>query len=76
MIALETKPMLSVAQAARELHVSGQTIRRWIEAGRIPGAFRTGRVIRIDPDQFRAWVASGGEVDARFDARFDANADR
>lgn len=58
--------LLTVAQVARRLGVSEQSVRRRIRAGSIP-AVRLGPTdrypIRIDPAELDAWIYSeGGEA--------------
>ncbi len=38
---------LTVEQAATHLHRSESTIRDWVESGRLPGAYKRGRVWRV-----------------------------
>jgi excisionase family DNA binding protein len=38
---------LTVEQAAKHLHRSESTIRDWVESGRLPGAYKRGRVWRV-----------------------------
>ena len=44
------QPLLSVQQVATELQISGQTVRRLIEAGDI-AAVRIGRQYRVEPSE-------------------------
>ena len=44
-----TRPM-TVEEAAEYLQVEVQTMRKWLRAGKIPGAYKMGRLWRIPPE--------------------------
>jgi len=50
------EPLLSIAQTAEVLNVSPKTVHRIIDGGKLP-FIRMGKVIRIRPDDLRAYVA-------------------
>ena len=49
---------LSVEQVAARLNISTKTVRRMIERGALPGAFRVGRNIRCDSEVLEAEIAT------------------
>lgn len=51
----DTRPLLTPAEAARLANVSTKTIRREIDRGELRAA-HVGRLVRIDPDDFRAYL--------------------
>ena len=52
--------MLTPADAARLANVSRDTINREIDRGALP-ALHAGRLLRIDPTDFRRWLEGGIE---------------
>lgn len=50
--------VLTVAEVAALLHVSHETVRRWIRAGDLP-AFHIGRTIRVRADDITDRLADG-----------------
>jgi excisionase family DNA binding protein len=50
----ELKPLLTIEQVAALENVSPRTVRRWIACGDLH-AIRTGRMIRVCPDDLRAF---------------------
>ena len=50
----ELKPLLTIKQVAGLENVSPRTVRRWITSGKLP-AIRTGRMIRVCPDDLRSF---------------------
>ena len=46
----------TIAEVAEHLHVSGRTVRRWIEAGTLV-AHRVGGIVRIAEADLRAFLA-------------------
>jgi len=53
--------LLTPADAARVASVSRDTIYREIERGSLPALHVSGRLLRIDPTDFRGWVEGGTE---------------
>jgi excisionase family DNA binding protein len=51
---------LTPADAARLANVSRDTIYREIDRGALP-ALHAGRLLRIDPTEFRLWLEGGTE---------------
>lgn len=49
-----------VSEAATRAGVSERTLWRWIDARRVPGVLRQGRVVRISKKLFDAWLENGG----------------
>lgn len=49
---------LSVPQAAKRLGVNPQTIHNLLEAGKIGGVFRDGRIVRIKASSFEKYIKS------------------
>jgi excisionase family DNA binding protein len=47
--------LLTIREVARRLAVSEKTIRRLVEAGRLP-ALRVGHGLRFDPDELQSWL--------------------
>ena len=56
----------SVEDIAQVLGVTGKTIRRWIEAGKVR-ALRCGRLWRISDEEFRRLIGEGGNRMKDFD---------
>jgi len=54
--ALVPEPMLTIAQTAKILNASLKTVRRRIAAGELP-VIRDGRLLRVRPDDLRAFIA-------------------
>jgi excisionase family DNA binding protein len=52
--------LLTPADAARLANVSRDTIYREIDRGALP-ALHAGRLLRIDPTEFRLWLEGGTE---------------
>ena len=52
---------LTVNEIAERLKLNPQTVRNWIDAGRLP-AFRVGRRVRIRREDFEAVLAHGLDV--------------
>jgi excisionase family DNA binding protein len=50
----ELTHLLTIAQVAELESVSERTVRRWIKGGHLP-AIRTGRMIRVCPDDLRTY---------------------
>jgi excisionase family DNA binding protein len=46
----------TIAEVAERLHVSGRTVRRWVEAGDLV-VHRVGGIVRIAEADFRAFLA-------------------
>jgi excisionase family DNA binding protein len=53
--AVQHPPLLTVSEVAERLRVSVKTVRRLVERGQVP-ALRVGTQIRIDRDEFDAWL--------------------
>jgi excisionase family DNA binding protein len=56
---------LSISEAAAELGVSVATLRRWVDAGKIPAIRLPSGYRRFDPaelERFRASLRTGGEA--------------
>ena len=51
------KAFRTVAEVASELEVCEKTVRRWIDRGELR-VHRIGRVIRVAPDDFDAFIRS------------------
>ncbi|MGE5610361.1 MAG: helix-turn-helix domain-containing protein [Bacillota bacterium] len=49
----------TVKAGALRLNVGEKTVRRLIDAGKLPGICRLGRLIRIDLDILDQWIAEG-----------------
>ena len=49
---------LTVAEVAERLRLNPQTVRNWIEAGKLP-AYRVGRRVRIGRADFDALIVAG-----------------
>ena len=62
-------PYLTVAEVAKMLKLTEQTIRNWIEGGTLP-AIRAGRRVRIKSTELDRFLAN----DARFGARVTPSA--
>jgi excisionase family DNA binding protein len=52
----DARPMLTPAEIAELANVSRRTVYREIERGSLP-ALHVGRLLRIDPDEFRHYLA-------------------
>jgi excisionase family DNA binding protein len=50
---------LTVEQAAKHLHRSESTIRDWVESGRLPGAYKRGRVWRVPRTALNNGIPTG-----------------
>ena len=50
------EPLLTITEVAEALSVSEKTVRRRIECNKLP-AIRDGGVVRIRPDDLRAYIA-------------------
>jgi len=48
------------------LMLSTKTIRRWVDAGRIPGVVRLGRLVRFNMQILDQWIAAGCPTAATF----------
>ena len=57
------KRLLTIAEAAIQLHVHERTVRRHIKSGEIP-AFRLGRNVRIRQQDLDAALTPVGEINA------------
>jgi excisionase family DNA binding protein len=55
--------VLTLAEAARFLHVHPITLYRMVKIGSLPGAFRIGRVWRINREDLERFAAESGEKD-------------
>ena len=49
-----------VAQAAARAQISERTLWRLIDARKVPGVLRVGRIVRISRPLFDSWLESGG----------------
>lgn len=49
-----------VQEAADLAGVSVRTIWRWIDARKVPGVIRVGKIVRISKSPFEVWLSSGG----------------
>ncbi len=58
-VRLAAKPLLTVAQAADQLHVSKVQVYELIRQGRLP-AVKVGKYVRLDPAVLATWMAAGG----------------
>lgn len=58
MTSFSTDEFLTVAEVADRLRLNDQTVRNYIEAGKLP-AFRIGRRVRIARSDFDRFVDSG-----------------
>ncbi len=47
---------LTVADVARQLQISEDTVRRWLKSGKLP-ALKIGKEWRIDPDDLKTFLA-------------------
>jgi excisionase family DNA binding protein len=56
-----------VNAAAIKLKLSVKTIRRMVDARKIPGVFRLGKLIRFNLDLFDRWIDQGCPPVYRFD---------
>lgn len=52
---VQTRPLLTVAQAAERLSVNEKTVRRLIHSGRLP-ALKVGGAVRIDGSELERWL--------------------
>ena len=50
----------TIRHAAIRAGVSTRTLWRWIDARRLPGVLRQGRVVRINKKLFEQWLENGG----------------
>lgn len=56
-ITFETMPKLLTPKMVQELlHISSTTFFRWVTKGKLPGAFKLGRLWRVDRDRLKAWI--------------------
>jgi excisionase family DNA binding protein len=51
------RSLLTPAQVARQLNVSGGTVRRWLTEGHMPFIKTPGGQYRIDPRRLDEWLA-------------------
>ena len=58
---------LTGAEAARFVGVSRAHWYRLVSSGRAPGPIRLGRSVRWSVEEFRAWIAAGAPVRARWE---------
>lgn len=47
---------LTVADVAKQLQISEDTVRRWIKSGKLP-ALKIGKEWRVDPEELKAFLA-------------------
>lgn len=47
---------LTVADVAKQLQISEDTVRRWIKSGKLP-ALKIGKEWRIDPEELKSLLA-------------------
>lgn len=50
--------ILKPVQVQKLLQISRTTFFRWVKEERLPGAFRLGRLWRVDRDTLKAWIES------------------
>ena len=55
---MQTPPLLTLEEAARRLHTSKFSIRRWIREGKLPG-IRIGQEWRVDPADLEEFIRQG-----------------
>ena len=60
--ATETRPLLSVPDVAKLLHVDAKTIRNWGKQGLLPAAVKIGGVIRWNATDIDHWLAEKREA--------------
>ncbi len=62
-ITFENAPkVLTPEQAQALLQISRASFFRWVKEERLPGAFRLGRLWRVDRDTLKAWIESQAQV--------------
>lgn len=58
-ISWDTLPvMLKPSEAQQLLRISSAAFYRWVNAGKLPGAVRVGKLWRVDRDKLKAWIDS------------------
>ena len=58
-ITFETAPKVLTPEQVQELlQISRTSFFRWVQAGKLPGAFRLERLWRVDRDTLKAWIES------------------
>ena len=60
--ATKTRPLLSVRDVAKLLHVDPKTVRNLRDQENLPAAVKIGGVIRWHPDDFDRWIQEQREA--------------
>ena len=56
-LSFEDVPKILTRKQVQELlQISQPTFFRWVYAGKLPGAFKLGRLWRVDRDRLKIWV--------------------
>lgn len=59
----------TVKAGAQVLAIGEKTVRRMIDAGKLPGVCRLGRLVRLDLNVLDSWIAQGCPALHRFNAK-------
>lgn len=69
---IDADELLTVAEIARALQLNEQTIRNWIDAGRLPHLRAGARRVRVWRSDFEAFVEGSAERSARAEPPLEA----
>jgi excisionase family DNA binding protein len=59
--ALAVPSQMTPEEVAEDLHVSKSTLAQWRWLGRGPAWIKVGRHVRYPREEYRTWLASGGD---------------